>query len=248
MRACIVNKALTYTNFQDKQQLIEKYSPLVKRIAHHLAARLPSSVQVDDLFQAGMLGLFEAAGKFDANKGAKFETFAGIRIRGAMLDEVRKGDWVPRSVHRNNRMISEVIERLEQELGRDARDFEIAKRLECSLQEYHAILKDVFVGKVIGIEDLGIPADMLQNTSDENFDGAFEKLVDSYFRQALIDAIRSLPERESLVLSLYYDEAMSLKEIGLVLSVSESRVSQIHSQALLRLKAKLRSWSNNASM
>jgi RNA polymerase sigma factor for flagellar operon FliA len=243
-----VSKALTYSNFKDKQELIERYSPLVKRIAHHLAARLPASVHVDDLFQAGMLGLFEAAGKFDPTKGAKFETFAGIRIRGSMLDEVRKGDWVPRSVHRNNRMISEVIERLEQELGRDAKDSEIAQKLDCSVQEYHTILKDVFVGKVIGIEDLGIPDDMLQSSSEENFDGAFEKLVDSYFRQALIDAIKSLPERESQVLSLYYDEAMSLKEIGLVLRVSESRVSQIHSQALLRLKAKLRSWSNNTSV
>jgi RNA polymerase sigma factor FliA len=242
-----VIKAMSYTEIENKQDLIEKYSPLVKRIAHHLAARLPASVQVDDLLQAGMLGLFEAAGKFDSTKGAKFETFAGIRIRGSMLDEVRKGDWVPRSVHRNNRMIMEAMVHLEQELGRDARDIEIAEKLEFTADEYHAVLKDVFVGKVIGIEDLGIPSDMLHNNLDENLDGAFEKLVDSYFRQALTDAIKTLPEREALVLSLYYDEALSLKEIGMVLSVSESRVSQIHSQALLRLKGKLRNWSNNGS-
>ena len=242
-----MNKAASYTNFQDKQNLIELYSPLVKRIAHHLAARLPSSVQVDDLLQAGMLGLFEAASKFDSTKGAKFETFAGIRIRGSMLDEVRKGDWVPRSVHRNNRMIMGAIVRLEQELGRDARDPEVASKLDLSLEEYHNILNDVFVGKVIGIEDLGVPTDMLQNQVEANFDGAFDKLVDSYFRQALTDAIKTLPEREALVLSLYYDEALSLKEIGLVLSVSESRVSQIHSQALLRLKSKLKNWSNQAT-
>ncbi|CAM3995122.1 MULTISPECIES: RNA polymerase sigma factor FliA [unclassified Shewanella] len=237
-----MSKAAAYTCLDNKASIVEQYAPLVKRIAHHLLARLPASVQLDDLLQAGMMGLLEASAKFDGSKGAKFETFAGIRIRGSMLDEIRRGDWVPRSVHRNQRRIAQVIDELEQELGRDAKDNEIADRLDMPLDEYHHILNDVSVGKVVGIEDLGVSVDVVRQ-EDDHQDDAFESLAETQFHEALVEAIKLLPERDGLVLSLYYDEALNLKEIGAVLDVSESRVSQIHSQAMLRLKAKLKHWT-----
>jgi RNA polymerase sigma factor FliA len=237
-----VNKAAAYTQFDDKSSVIEQYAPLVKKIAHHMLARLPASVQLDDLLQAGMMGLLEAASKFDGTKGAKFETFAGIRIRGAMIDEIRRGDWVPRSVHRNQRRVAQVIGELEQSFGRDARDIEIAEKLDMSLDEYHHILNDVSVGKIIGIEDLGVSQDVII-TEETSMDESFDELVETQFQSALVEAIKTLPERDALVLSLYYDEALNLKEIGAILEVSESRVSQILSQAMLRLKAKLKHWT-----
>ncbi len=209
-----------------------------------MLARLPASVQLDDLIQAGMMGLLEASGKFDGSKGAKFETFAGIRIRGSMLDEIRRGDWVPRSVHRNQRMVAQVIDKLEQELGREATDVEIAAELNLPLDEYHHILSDVVAGKIVGIEDLGVSEDVI-STDDTPQDDAFNAISDEHFQVALVDAIKLLPERDALVLSLYYDEALNLKEIGAVLDVSESRVSQILSQAMIRLKGKLRHWTQD---
>ncbi|MCG9697135.1 RNA polymerase sigma factor FliA [Shewanella sp. Isolate11] len=238
-----MSKASAYTCLDNKTSIVEQYAPLVKRIAHHLLARLPASVQLDDLIQAGMMGLLEASSKFDGSKGAKFETFAGIRIRGSMLDEIRRGDWVPRSVHRNQRRVAQVIDELEQELGRDAKDHEIAERLAVSLDEYHHILNDVSVGKIIGIEDLGVSADVIGQEEDHQ-DDAFDALAEDQFQGALVEAIKLLPERDGLVLSLYYDEALNLKEIGAILEVSESRVSQILSQAMLRLKAKLKHWTS----
>jgi len=237
-----VNKAAAYTQFDNKTSVVEQYAPLVKRIAHHMLARLPPSVQLDDLLQSGMIGLLEASSKFDGSKGAKFETFAGIRIRGAMIDEIRRGDWVPRSVHRNHRRVAQVIDELEQELGRDALDTEIAEKLDMSLNEYHHILNDVSVGKIIGIEDLGVSQDVLVTEGDTP-DETFESLAQTQFQSAMVEAIKTLPERDALVLSLYYDEALNLKEIGAVLDVSESRVSQILSQAMLRLKGKLKHWT-----
>ncbi|WP_345332942.1 RNA polymerase sigma factor FliA [Ferrimonas pelagia] len=236
-----MNKAAAYTQFDNRAGIVARYTPLVKRIAHHLLARLPASVQLDDLLQSGMLGLLEAAGNFDASKGASFETFAGIRIRGAMLDEIRRGDWTPRSVHRNGRRVSEAVEQLEKVLGRDPTDSEVAAALELSLEEYHHILNDVSCGKIIGIEDLSVSEEALGPTDDAADN--FGSVADARFRQALAAAIKTLPEREALVLSLYYDEEMNLKEIGLILGVSESRVSQIHSQAMVRLKTKLRAWT-----
>ncbi|MDB2386244.1 RNA polymerase sigma factor FliA [Shewanella sp.] len=236
-----MNKAAAYTSLDNKTSIVELYAPLVKKIAHHLLARLPASVQLDDLLQAGMMGLLEASSKFDGSKGAKFETFAGIRIRGSMLDEIRRGDWVPRSVHRNQRRVAQVIDELEQELGRDARDPEIAARLDMSLDEYYSILNDVSVGKVVGIEDLGVDVDTINH--EDNQDVAYQSLAEVEFHSALVAGLKLLPERDALVLSLYYDEALNLKEIGAILEVSESRVSQIHSQAMLRLKGKLKHWT-----
>ena len=223
-------------------QMVERHAPLVKRIAYHLLARLPASVLVDDLIQSGMIGLIEAAKNFDGSKGASFETFAGIRIRGSMLDEIRRGDWTPRSVHRNSRMIAEAIAELESELGRDVKDSEVAEKLDISLDEYHHMLSDASSGRIIGIEDLGISDDVLVTANDKDDDHLYEQQATDAFQQALIKNISSLPEREAIVLSLYYNDELNLKEIGAVLDVSESRVSQIHSQALVRLRSRMQDW------
>ncbi len=236
------SKAAAYQQQTDKAQLVERHAPLVKRIAHHLIARLPASVLVDDLIQSGMIGLLEAARNFDGSKGASFETFAGIRIRGAMLDEIRKGDWTPRSVHRNGRAITEAISQVESETGRDARDSDIADKLNVSLQDYHQMLNEVNAGKLVGIEDLGVSEDVISTEQNRGGDAPLEDLMQGAFQKALAHAITTLPEREAIVLSLYYDEELNLREIGEVLDVSESRVSQIHSQAMLKLKSRMKSW------
>ncbi|WP_117233430.1 RNA polymerase sigma factor FliA [Vibrio maerlii] len=242
-----MNKALTYdqhANMNSQQAFLEKYSVLVKRIAHHLLGRLPPSVQVEDLIQAGMIGLIEAQRNYDGSKGASFETYAGIRIRGAMLDDIRRGDWVPRSVHKNNRTITQAISELEATLGRDPSDVEVAEHLNMTLAQYHAALTDINCSKLVGIEDLGVPVDTVSNEVEED-DTPFKGVADESFRQALIESIKSLPEREALVLSLYYDEELNLKEIGEVIGVSESRVSQILSQSMQRLRTKLSAWTQN---
>ncbi|MGL4891246.1 MAG: RNA polymerase sigma factor FliA, partial [Aeromonas veronii] len=168
--------------------------------------------------------------------------YAGIRIRGAMLDEIRRGDWVPRSVHRNSRAIAEAIENVEQAHGRDARDTEVAAEMGVSITDYHVMLQDVSCGKIIGIEDLGVSEDVIGNPDDAPSGSGFDELAAERFQIQLSEQIGRLPEREALVLSLYYDEELNLREIGEVLNVSESRVSQIHSQAMHRLRARLRDW------
>jgi len=239
-----VNKALAYGQYKESPQaFIERYSSLVKRIAYHLMGRLPSSVQVEDLIQSGMIGLLEAQQNYDPTKGASFETFAGIRIRGAMLDDIRRGDWVPRSVYKNNRRITEAMAQLENKLGRDPTDTEIAEHLEMTLDQYHQALNDVNCGRLVGMDDLGVSEDAVTTEASREENLPFQGVVDDNFRQSLADAIKTLPEREALVLSLYYDEELNLKEIGAVVGVSESRICQIHSQAMQRLRSKLTAWA-----
>jgi RNA polymerase sigma factor FliA len=239
----MMNKAQAYHRQQDPNRLVERYAGLVKRIGQHMLARLPSSVQLDDLLQAGMIGLLDASRNYDATKGASFETYAGIRIRGAMIDEIRQGDWVPRSVHRNTRRISDAIHAVEKEQGRDAKDSEVAEKLDIELAEYHSMLNDTACGRVIGIEDLGITDDVIGGSdaiSDSS--ASFDRVASERFSGALSECISQLPEREAMILSLYYDEELNLKEIGQILDVSESRISQIHSQALHRIRARLKEW------
>lgn len=230
----------------DYTQLVEQYGVLVKRIAHHLLARLPESVQLDDLVQSGMIGLFEAATNYDHTKGASFETYAGIRIRGSMLDEIRKGDWIPRSVHRNSRRISDAIHTIEMREGRDASDQEVARELEISLQDYYSLLKDTQGSRLFSFEELveNNNSDMQENRPDVvDHTAPHSGHQNDQMGAHLIEAIKCLPDREQLVLSLYYEEELNLKEIGSVLDVSESRVSQIHSQATLRLRSKMKDWT-----
>ena len=223
-------------------ELIRRHAPLVKRIAYHLSARLPSGVLLDDLIQSGMIGLLEAARRYDASKGASFETYAGIRIRGAMMDEIRKGDWAPRSVHRNSRRIAEAIRVVENRTGRDAQDAEVAAELGVSLEEYHASLQDSASSRLFSFEELIDNGEAVTESVGEDTLSPLEGLQRRAFQQSLAEAIGALPERERLVLSLYYDEELNLKEIGEILSVSESRVSQILSQTMLRLRSRLADW------
>ncbi|MFT5163629.1 MAG: RNA polymerase sigma factor for flagellar operon FliA, partial [Alteromonadaceae bacterium] len=196
------------------QQLVERHAGLVKRIALHLLVRLPASVQLDDLIQSGMIGLLEAGKKFDGTKGASFETYAGIRIRGSMLDEIRRGDWTPRSVHRNGRLIANTIAELEAQLGRDVKDTEVAEKLDITIDEYHHMINEVSAGKIIGIEDLGVTEDVIVVDGNNQRNTPFEGMASIAFKKALASTIASLPEREMMVLSLYYDDELNLREIG----------------------------------
>ena len=228
---------------QRSDELIRNHAPWVKRIAHHLLARLPASVQVDDLIQAGMIGLLEASRKYEISKGASFETYAGIRIRGAMMDEIRKGDWVPRSVHRNARRIAEAIKAIEDREGRDAQDEEIAYELNMTLDEYFSCLRDSNGGKLFSYEELSEQGEVSVDQYTDDSASPANSVVNEAFKASLVKEIDSLPERERMVLSLYYEEELNLKEIGLVLSVSESRVSQILAQTALKLRSRLTQWS-----
>lgn len=221
-------------------EMVERHAPLVKRIACHLINRLPASVQLEDMVQAGMIGLLEATGKYDETQGASFETYAGIRIRGSMLDEIRKNDWAPRSVHRKAREVAEAVRAIENEHGRDARDIEIAETLDMSLGEYYKILQDNSYHKVLSVDDTSINTGetMLDSMSD-NAPCILEGMHKDDMQRLLSDAIAGLPERERLVMALYYDEELNLREIGAVMGVSESRVSQIHSQAIIRLQSRM---------
>ncbi len=220
--------------------IVARHAALVKRIAFHLLNRLPDSVQVDDLIQAGMLGLLEAANNFKADQGASFETFAGIRIRGAMLDEIRKLDWTPRSVHRKFRAVSEAIRNLEKTHNSEPGDREIAAEMGISLDEYHQILMDSSSARLFSVELLEEHNDaVLPDTREKN---PFEALSDKEYQTYLAECIAALPQKEQLVMSLYYDDELNFREIGQVLEVSESRVCQIHAQAVMRIRTKMSDW------
>lgn len=224
-----------------KQLKVEDYLTLVNRIAYHLKGRLPDSVMVDDLIQSGVIGLIEAMGKFDTTQGASFETYAGIRIRGAMLDEIRKGDWTPRSVYRKARQVSEAINNVENRVSRSARDEEIAEEMDVSLKEYHHILQDTSSSHLLSIDEPD-HEELSEGRIIGQTSTPLGELSEEGFKQAVVEQIHVLPEKEKLVMSLYYDEELNLREIGQVLEVSESRVSQIHSQAIKRLKSRLKDW------
>jgi len=239
-----MNGVAMYATMQTENvdDLVIQHVPLVKRIAFHLMGRLPDTVLVDDLIQAGMLGLLEAVKNYDISQGASFDTYAGIRIRGSMLDEVRRSDWTPRSVHKKSRMVSEAIREIENTNGREARDSDIAEHLGLGIEEYNHILQDSVGCKVFSVEQLAESGDSSFRNAERLNIEPIDLLGEEDFQQALTEAILNLPERERLVVSLYYDEELNLREIGEVLNVSESRVSQISSQAMLRLRSRLADW------
>jgi RNA polymerase sigma factor for flagellar operon FliA len=227
----------------EKDQIV-RHASLVKRIAYHLLNRLPPTVQLDDLIQAGMIGLLEAASNFNPDMGASFETFAGIRIRGSMIDEIRRSDWTPRSVHRKYRSVTEAIRKIESDTGEDARDSDVAEALGVSLGEYHQILIDSSSARLYSIDT------MEENTQEAAIPSSAEDTPDLVFdngeyRRQLAAAIRQLPEKEQLVMSLYYDDELNFREIGEILDVTESRICQLHGQALLRVKARMSEWNLN---
>jgi RNA polymerase sigma factor for flagellar operon FliA len=225
----------------DKEACLREHSQLVQRLAHQLMTRLPCSVQIDDIIQAGMMGLLDAATRYDQLHGAQFETYATQRIRGAMLDELREADWLPRSLRRDMRRIEAAISHLQQELGRGPNETEIAKQLGVSLVEYQQLLQESRGAQLVYFEDF----------QDEDHDDFFEHfefgndvdpmslLQDERFKSELVHAIENLPEREKMMMGMIYEQEMNLREIGEVMGVSESRVSQLHSQAVARLRSRM---------
>ena len=231
----------------DYDALMTQYAPMVKRVAYHMMGRLPATIQLEDMVQVGMIGLFEALKAYDTSKGASFETYARIRIQGAMLDEVRRGDWTPRSVYKKSRQLSEAITKVEREKGGHASDSEVAAELQMDMDEYYSLVEDAAGCQLVSYEDI------VQNDHGRNESSAstrqepFQHLENDDFKQALVNRISGLPERERLVMSLYYDEEFNLREIGEIIGVSEGRVCQIHSQALLRLKSRMADWTGQDS-
>ncbi len=226
-----------------KDEMLNQHASLVKKLAYQLKAKLPPSVELDDLIQAGMMGLLDAIGRYEDIHGAQFETYAAQRIRGSMLDELRNTDWLPRSMRKNMRDMESAISQLEQEFGRPPTEKEVAKKLELSLDDYYEMLGDCSGHQLVYYEDFH------ESDSGEHFLDRFQGddtsdpikgLLAGDFRDALIDAIDSLPEREKILMGLYYEQELNLKEIGVVMNVSESRVSQLHSQAIARLRANLK--------
>ncbi|HZW11852.1 MAG TPA: RNA polymerase sigma factor FliA [Noviherbaspirillum sp.] len=233
----------TVSGKSDKNLLLEEHAPLVKKLAHQMKAKLPPSVEVDDLIQAGMIGLLDAVSRYEENHGAQFETYAVQRIRGAMLDELRGSDWLPRGVRQNMRKIEVAMNAVQQRLGRPPKEAEIAKELKLSLAEYQQMLDEGAGHQLVYYEDF--------HEKDENdhfldrycvdvASDPLQALMNGGFRQAVIEAIEALPEREKILMGLYYEQEMNLKEIGAVMGVSESRVCQLHSQAIARMRARLR--------
>jgi len=216
--------------------LIEEHSGLVNRIAYHLAARLPASVVVDDLIQVGMIGLLDASQHYDSSQGAAFTTYATIRIRGAMLDELRRNDWAPKSVHKRHRDLMKVVSEIETRTGREAKPKDIAKEMGVSLDEYFELTQETNACRILNFVDLGTDNDTLQDNSNVSPLNPVEGIQKLQFREQLSTAISFLPKREKLIVSLYYDEELNLREIGEVMDISESRVSQLLGQAHLRMR------------
>ena len=225
----------------NKDQLIQRFAPLVKRIAYHLMSRLPSSVQVDDLVQNGMMGLLDAIDRFEAGLGAQFETYAVQRVRGAMLDGLRENDWLPRTLRRDFRRIEVAIARLEQEYGRQPSEQELAAALDMSLGDYQKMLQDARGHQLVSFEDLVEDSDehFLERHLADHSNEPLKLLEDDNLRQLLVAGIESLPEREKLMMALYYEQDLNLREIGEVMGVSESRVCQLHTQVVARLRARI---------
>jgi RNA polymerase sigma factor for flagellar operon FliA len=228
----------------DRDMLIRQHVPLVRRIAHHMIAKLPPNVELDDLIQVGMIGLAEALSRFEAAQGVQFETFASQRIRGAMLDELREGDWMSRSSRKSQKEIEQALHRLEQRLGRSPFESEIADELGMPLPEYQSLLGKVRGTQLVYLEDMTHGQDdeegfLERHVADASAD-PMSMLRDHRLRSALVAAIKALPEREQHIMGMYYEHDMNLKEIAAVIGVTESRVCQLHSQAIARLRAKMR--------
>ena len=226
---------------------LEEYLPLVKYIAGRLAIGLPRSVEMDDLINAGVVGLIEAYHNFDSEKGVKFETYASLRIRGSILDELRGMDWVPRSTRARSREIERTIGKLENELGRSPTEAELARGLGVELPDYYTMMDDVSSTALLSLDELSYggedddkPVPLVDTLKSQDQTSALALLEGQEVRHLLADSLGELSEQERLVVALYYFEGLTLKEIGQVLELSESRVSQLHTKSVLSLRVKLR--------
>ena len=223
---------------------LRQYTPLVRRLAHHMIAKLPPSVELDDLIQVGMIGLTEAIARFEPSQGVQFETFASQRIRGAMLDELRDGDWMSRGSRKSQKDIEQAVNRLQQKLHRSPMESEIAQEMGMSLADYQSLLAKVRGTQLVYLEDISGGSDdddsFLDRHMGETEVDPSAVLQDQRMRMALVAAIKVLPEREQQIMSMYYEHDMNLKEIAAVLGVTESRICQLHSQSIARLRSKLR--------
>jgi RNA polymerase sigma factor FliA len=230
---------------RDLASMLEQYSPLVRRLAHQMIAKLPANVEIDDLIQVGMIGLTDALSRFDASQGVQLETFATQRIRGAMLDELRGSDWMSRGSRKQQRSIEAAVHRLQQKLGRAPQESEIAAEMGVSLAQYQEMLGKVRGTQLVYLEDMSGDDgdnDYLDRHVGDDAANPLAQLQDQRMREALVAAIETLPEREQYVMSMYYEHDMNLREIAAVLNVTESRVCQLHSQSIARLRVKLREW------
>jgi RNA polymerase sigma factor for flagellar operon FliA len=228
----------------DRNALIKQYQPLVRRLAHHMMAKLPPSVEVDDLIQVGLIGLADALTRYEAAQGVQFETFATQRIRGAMLDELRENDWMSRGSRKSQKDIEIAMRKAEHKAGRTPLESEIAAEMGMSLPDYQELLGKVRGTQLVYLEDMsGRNEDddtyLDRHVADNDAD-PLNMLRDQKLREALVAAIKLLPEREQYVMSMYYEQDMNLKEIAAVLDVTESRVCQLHSQSIARLRTKMR--------
>lgn len=224
------------------EQMLKQHAGMVKRIAYQLKSKLPSCVELDDLIQAGMIGLMDAIQRYEDTHGAQFETYASQRVRGAMLDELRGADWLPRGIRKNMRDIEVAVQQLEQKFGRPPTESEIARHMQFSLEEYYDILSNCQGHQLVYYEDFHDEDSehFLDRFVSDDSSNPIQSLLEGDFREALIASIDALPEREKLLMGLYYEQELNLKEIGAVLNVSESRVCQLHSQAVARLRAAMR--------
>ena len=227
----------------EKGDLLEQYMPMVKRLAHHMMGRLPPSVEEDDLIQAGMLGLIDAVSRYDEAQSGQFEAYAIQRIRGSMMDELRQSDWMPRSARQSMRKIEQVIATLQHRLGRQPNEAEIAAEMKVPLTEYQSMLDDARGHQLLYFEDFGESDEddsFLDKQSADESSMPLPQLLDANLRACIIAGIENLPEREQLLMSLYYEQELNLREIAEVFGVSESRICQLHGQAIARLRAKLK--------
>lgn len=229
-------------DYAESNRLFEEHLFLVKKIAHHVCLRLPPGYSLDDLVQVGMIGLMEASRVYDPTQGASFKSYASIRIRGAILDELRKQSWLPRSVQKKAREVSQAVQNAEKRLGRAPTDREIADEMNATLEAYNGMLEAVSGCGVFSLDDENFGPE-----PEDNGGHPLQLLQDEALREKLAEVIAELPGREKLVISLYYDNELNLKEIGAVLEVSESRVCQIHTQAVARIRAKMRAWLGDES-
>lgn len=232
------------TNANNRDKLLEENIHLVKIIAYQVAMNLPPHIDVNDLISAGTIGLLEAIDRFDVSKGVQFNTYASIRIRGAIMDELRSMDWMTRSMRDKSNQLEKAYDEIEKRTGRPAEVDEVAKFLEISTDDLYTLLSQVSALSVLNLEDMGINndegMDILECIKDPDGKDPMTIVKFNELRNRIAEAVETLPEKEKLIISLYYYDELTLKEIGKVLDITESRVCQLHSQTMHRLKAKLK--------